>query len=295
MIQKSNIFSEEGTTSSERFLHTPSVFARQNLLYVQEVGRLQSLKPHRCIRENVESYLFMIVLEGNGKLTLQDKDWELTVGDCAWIDCRQHYEHISDADNGWKLAWVHFNGSIANGYYELFVKNNKSNIFHTDNRNKWNDLIGKLMEAQRDKTVLGELTSGELLIHLANMAIADVVDRDVLKREEERQEANRIREYLNEAYASSDVIEGAEAALGCEKEEIKQRFQRFYGITIEEYISSRRFNAAKELLRFSVRPIEEIVVESGIGDMITMQQLFRANEGMTAEEYRSKWAQWIRA
>ena len=63
---------------------------------------------------------------------------------------------------------------------------------------------------------------------------------------------------------------------------------------MEEYISSRRFNAAKELLRFSIKPVEKVAKEAGIGDMIVMQQMFRENEGMTAEEYRAKWAQWVR-
>lgn len=44
------MFATEGMTSSDRSLHTPGDYAQQNLLYVQEVGRLKSLKPHRCIR-----------------------------------------------------------------------------------------------------------------------------------------------------------------------------------------------------------------------------------------------------
>lgn len=71
-------------------------------------------------------------------------------------------------------------------------------------------------------------------------------------------------------------------------------FKNAYGISIEEYISRRRYNAAKELLRFSVKPMEEVAMESGIGDLISMQQMFIQNDGMSADEYRRKWAGWIR-
>ena len=38
-----SLFSTSGITDSVRMLHTPGEFARKNLLYVQEVGRLKSL------------------------------------------------------------------------------------------------------------------------------------------------------------------------------------------------------------------------------------------------------------
>lgn len=66
MVKSEELFATEGMTSSDRSLHTPGNFARQNLLYVQEVGRLKSLKPHICAREDLESYLIMIVLDGRG-------------------------------------------------------------------------------------------------------------------------------------------------------------------------------------------------------------------------------------
>ena len=37
------LFSASGITDSTRMIHTPGEFAKKNLLYVQEVGRLKSL------------------------------------------------------------------------------------------------------------------------------------------------------------------------------------------------------------------------------------------------------------
>ena len=55
-----SLFDTEGITRSERMLHTPSGYAKKNLSYVQEIGRLQSLKAHSSIRENLESYLLFL-------------------------------------------------------------------------------------------------------------------------------------------------------------------------------------------------------------------------------------------
>lgn len=293
MVKKEGLFSGEGTTRSDRSLHTPGNFAKQNLLYVQEVGRLESLSPHRCVRENLDSFLFLIVLEGKGSLDVREKHYEIKQGDCALVDCMQHYEHISDEEEPWKLAWVHFNGHGARAYYDLFVKYNNKNVFSTKDLQPWDTLIGKLLDKQNDKSLVAELSCGELLLQLMNLVIMQVAG-DAVAEGGSRQAANEIREYLNERYAESDVLSMAEQEFLRGIAELNAVFGRYFGISVEEYVGSRRLNAAKELLRFTVKPIADVARESGIGDVIAMQHMFREQEGMSAEEYRMKWAQWIK-
>lgn len=295
MIKDNSLFATEGTTRSDRCLHTPSTFARQNLLYVQEVGRLRSLEPHRCVRENVDSYLFLLVLDGRGSLVIKGKNYQVAAGDCALIDCREHYEHISDEKDAWKLAWVHFNGHAARGYYELFLKNHpEGNVFAVKDMGAWEEMLDGLLSRQKDRSFQAELCCGELLLHLVNRIIGSVSDTEAPENGQEKRLVNQMREVLNEKYADGDVLRALEDAFGEDSRSLSERFVRQFGISVEEYVSSRRLNAAKELLRFSIKPVSEVAEESGIGDMIAMQQMFRENEGMTAEEYRAKWAQWIR-
>lgn len=295
MIKSEEMFATEGMTSSDRSLHTPGDFARQNLLYVQEVGRLKSLKPHRCVRENLESYLFLIVLGGKGNLVVDSRQYELQVGDCALVDCRTHYEHISAEKDGWKLAWVHYYGNTARNFYELFRKGNGgADVFHIEDVEKWNQLIGRLMELQSDRSMLAELQCGELLLHLQYRILQNLSDCGALTDEQERQLVSSVREWLNEHYVETDIRGALEQAFSQSLDEMDRSFAQSYGICIDEYVCNRRLNAAKELLRFSIKPVAEVAVESGIGDVAAMQQMFEEKEGMSAEEYRQKWAQWIR-
>lgn len=295
MIKGRDLFAKDGMTQSDRCIHTPGAFAKQNLLYVQEVGRLQSLIPHRCIREKVDSYLFMVVLEGKGSLEINDKSYAVAQGDCVLIDCMEHYEHISDEQEGWKLAWVHFNGHAAKGYYELFMKANKdTNVFWGGEVSDWNDLVGKLLTKQKERNLQAELVCGELLLELLNRIIVKVSNVFIDEGEQERQIANELRALLNEQYVESDILQIVEGAFDESMDALNDMFENQFGICLEEYISNRRFNAAKELLRFSIKPVEVVAKESGIGDMIVMQQMFREKEGLSAEEYRAKWAHWIR-
>lgn len=295
MIKSKEMFATDGMTRSDRSLHTPGDFARQNLLYVQEVGRLKSLKPHRCVRENLESYLFMMVLGGKGNLVVNGCQYELQAGDCVLVDCREHYEHISDEYDGWELAWVHYYGNTARNFYELFRKGNGGvPIFHIEDVEQWNQLIGQMMELQSDRSMLAELQCGELLLHLQYRIMQNLSDSGALADEQERQLISSVREWLNEHYVESDIFGGLKQTFSQSLAEMDHSFAQYYGICIDEYVGNRRLNVAKELLRFSIKPVTEIAAESGIGDVAVMQRIFREKEGMSAEEYRQKWAQWIR-
>ncbi len=295
MIKSEGLFTTEGMTSSDRSLHTPGEFARQNLLYVQEVGRLKSLKPHRCVREQLESYLFIVVLSGGGRLVADGRQYELRAGDCALIDCWEHYEHISDENEGWELAWVHYHGNTAGNFHELFRRGNGgTSVFHVQDVEQWNCLIGQLLQLQSDRSMLAELRCGELLLNLQYRILQNLSDSGALTDAQERQLVSSVREWLNEHYVEEDIRGGLGQAFSQGIEEMDRSFEQYYGIRIGEYVDNRRLNAAKELLRFSIKPVAEVASASGMGDEAAMQRMFREKEGMSAEEYRQKWAQWIR-
>ncbi len=295
MIKKEELFATDTVTKSDRCIHTPGSFARQNLLYVQEVGFLQSLQPHRCVRENLASFLFLAVLEGKGTLSIKGVDYVLEKGSCAFIDCMEHYEHISDEKDAWKLGWVHLNGHGARGYYELFQKYNQgSQLFKAEDIADWEALVEEILTCQKARNFQAELKCGELLTGLLNKILGNVIASVNVAHEQKKMQVNELRELLNEQYAATDVLSQIEQHFKDAWKELRVDFAQQYGISIEEYIANRRYNAAKELLRFSIKPIEEVAKESGIMDLVAMQRMFRDNEGMSAEEYRMKWAQWIR-
>lgn len=295
MEKKEELFSTVGTTKSDRYLHTPGIFAKNNLLYVQEVGRLESLSPHKCVRENLDSYLFLVVLEGKGSLDVENTHYNIKKGDCALIDCMKHYEHISDDYDAWKLAWIHFNGISAKSYYEIFMKYNAgSNVFSGTSIEGWNAIIGELMDRQCDKSVISEMISGEVLLRLVNRIVASVANSMDAYNENTKRIANKMREFINEYYVSNNISFELESEF-CENiEGLSSIFEHYFGITLKEYVDSRRLNAAKELLRFSIKPIDVVAMVSGIGNEDELEKMFKNSEGMSPEEYRAKWAAWIR-
>ena len=280
---------------SERALHTPGTFAKKNLLYLQEVGLLESIKPHRCVREELNSYLFLVVLEGKGEIRIGKTAYQIKAGDAALIDCMQHYEHVSDEKNAWKLAWAHFNGKVAKDYYELFMKLNQGeNVFRVKSVNTFKCYIEELLKNNEEKSLISELRSGELLLKLLNDVLEGIIQKETRTSSGKQVVFEQTREFLNEHYAEKDVISQIQKENKESIEDLNQEFSRRYGIGIKEYVDNRRLLAAKELLRFSIKSFETIAEEVGIGNQEALNKIFRAKEGISPEEYRMKWAQWIR-
>ena len=76
---------KQSLVDSNRILYTPSGFARNSLLYLQETGKLTALQGHTSKRSDLKSYLCFVVLKGSGKLVYEQDTYELkweTV--CGW-------------------------------------------------------------------------------------------------------------------------------------------------------------------------------------------------------------------
>lgn len=295
MNANNTLFTTNGVTDSNRILHTPGVFAKKNLLYVQEVGKLKSLQPHKSQRENLDSYLFLSVLSGEGTITINGNACEVVKGDCAFINCKNIYAHESSEKKPWELMWVHFNGNIVSSYFELFSEHNQEcGIFKPTSLTEVRDIIDNLMNCQKEKDFKSELLSGEYLLQLINFCLISVMHQEKEEHETYRAICKEIREYINEHYQENEIVQGLVKKYNMKEEELDSYFQKMYGIALRDYIINRRFTAAKELLRFTIKPMEKVMEESGIKSEDLFYKLFQDSEGMTAEEYRMKWSQWVK-
>lgn len=285
-------YTTENITASERILHTPSDFARKKLNYIQEVGKLKSLKPHTSSRSELDSYLLFVVLKGSGSVKINDCVAHVTEGDCVFINCMDAYEHISDEDNPWELEWVHFNGVNVSAYYELFQqKNNNLPYFRTENLKQYVSIMDKIMNNQDDKDIMSEINTSLFLVELMTLFIKEVISANEHKGE---YNLSKLREIINERFKEENLFEKMCNEFNLDEIAINAEYKKKYGIDLCDYILNRRFTYAKELLRFTVKPVKEVVQESGICNSDLFRHLFIENEGMTAEEYRRKWSQWNR-
>lgn len=275
-------------SNSNRIIVTPSAYAREHFWYVQEIGTLQSIEPHISSRKELHSYLFLMVLDGAGKITYQGSSYTVHAGDCAFIDCNKPYSHTSDKEHQWRLMWVHFYGLNIAEFYSYFEETESKPIFSPDSLTIFEELLSKLYELQSQKKNFQELESHRLLTDLVTLCHT-VQAEDKIESYALSDKLQNIRSYLDEHYAGKLTLDSISAHFFISKFYLSREYKKAFGITLQNDLTAKRISHAKSMLRFSNASIEEISRNCGFSTASYFTKVFRTEENMTPMTYRRKW------
>lgn len=275
-------------SSSNRILSTPSSYAREHYLYVQEIGTLQSLEPHISKRQNLNSFLFLVVLDGEGTLNYCGTRHRISAGDCALINCARPYSHESSATHPWSLKWVHFNGLEASYYYDYFISRENSYLFRPRSILPFTDVLDQLYLCQQNKNPLVELTSNKYLTDIITLCFTE---NESLKLGEYTipDKLKQIHEYISENYFRKISLEDLADRFFISKFHLSREYKKIYGITLGNALTNLRLSHAKSMLRFSDDSVDTIALSCGFQDTGYFIKVFKKAENMTPLQYRKKW------
>lgn len=276
------------SSKSNRIIATPSQYAKEHYLYVQEVGTLQSLSPHISKRDNLSSFLFFIVTKGSGTLYYKGLEQTLQTGDCIFINCQEEYAHESSIEHPWELSWVHFYGQEMESFYKNYIDHNREQLFHPKDLSSFLNTLSALYDAQTSQDSFTEITCHKYLTDLLFLLLTKPVQQDK-ETQPLNDKLNQIKNYLDEFYSQSISLEQLSSHFFISKFHLSREFKRIYGITIGNYLLTKRLSAAKTQLRFTNDQIDVISRACGFGDAGYFIKVFKKSEGMTPNQYRKKW------
>lgn len=270
---------------SKRTLYIPSEFAKKSLIYLQEVGTSKTLKENTNSRNKLDSYLFFIVIDGNGILHYLNKDIKLNKGSCVFIDCNKPYFHTS---SNWTIKWVHFNGFNVKDIYNKYLKRNGLNVFNSKQINIYEKLIDDIKLISDSSDFMKDMNIYEKLTSLLSLLLSETIyEKDDNKKH--IYDVTTIKDYIDNNYLKNISLDDLSNKYYINKFYLTRLFKNTYGTTINNYILEKRITKAKELLRFSNLNIEDISKECGINDNNYFSRLFKQIEGISPKEYKKMW------
>ena len=275
-------------STSNRILATPSSYARSHYLYVQEVGTLQSLEPHVSKRQNLNSFLFFIVMDGEGTLFYNGTHHHITAGDCVWIDCAKPYFHESSAEHPWSLKWVHFFGTQAQNFYSTYLSKDNSYVFCPRSILPFTEALDQLYICHQNKSSLMELISNKCITDIITLCFTE---NESLKQGEYSipEKLQQVHTYLTENYAEKISLEDLAERFFISKFHLSREYKKIYGTTIGNELTYQRISHAKSMLRFSDDSVDTIAQKCGFQESGYFIKVFKKAENMTPLEYRKKW------
>ncbi len=283
-----NALFHDGFESSSRVIYTPSQFARQYLMYLQEAGTLQAEKPHVSSRSNLSSYLFFVVESGSGALWYDGVRYDLGPGDCVFIDCRKQYYHEASADL-WKLCWVHFNGLAMQGIYDKYIERGGLCCFHPKSRERFVAVARQIHRLAMGSDHIRDMRINENLCILTTLLMEESWHPEREKSDRGRKNISEIRSYIDEHFAEKISLESLAEQFFINKYYLSRLFKSQYGMSVGSYITEVRITAAKRKLRFSSESIESIGLSCGLCSLYYFSRIFKKVEQVSPSEYRKKW------
>ena len=273
---------------TQRIQYTPSSFARNALLYLQETGTLKATQSHTNYRDRLSSYLCFIVLDGKGILNYEGKEYPLNKGDVAFIDCTKPYSHTTVEPDLWSLQWCHFNGNTMKLIYEKYRDRGGSPVIHAFHMNQFTELLSSLYAVSISDDSLRDMHINEKLYRLITLIMEEAEIRDT-GSERKKLDINRVRKYLDEHYKERITLDDLSSSFFINKFYLTRVFRETYGSTINNYILSHRITESKQLLRFTDMSVEQIAETVGMEDSGYFARAFKKVEGISPTEYRKQW------
>lgn len=270
-----------------RVMKTPSPVARRTFFYLQECGHLRAGSNHHTSRQNLQSFLFAIVLDGKGMLQYNSQTEQLEAGDCFFIDCRAPHVYQSNPNEPWELMWVHFNGCTTEEYYKLFISQMPP-VFHPVSNAKFVSLLQELLRLNAETYADTEILTAGLLANL----LTNLLTVNSISEEDDtalQAKLKTILAYIDANFTSDITLDDLSHRFYISKYYLTREFKRAYGETIFQHIIGLRINYAKRLLRFTDKSVEEISVLCGFNDQSYFSKQFKKAENVTCLAFRRRW------
>ena len=270
-----------------RIMKTPSETARRAFFYMQECGHLKAGSSRHTARQNLQSFLFAVVLDGKGELQYNGETAGLSAGDCFFIDCRAPHSYQSDAAQPWELLWVHFDGCTSEEYYKIFSQQ-LTPVFHPVSTVKFVALLQELMRLNTETYADTEVLTSGLLMNLLTLlltvnSIAEESDTALQAK------LKTVLAHIDANFTADIRLDELAHRFDISKYYLTREFKRAYGETIFQHIISLRINYAKRLLRFTDKSVEEISTLCGFNDQSYFSKQFKKAENVTCLAFRRRW------
>ncbi len=293
-MKDKELFSSSPSVRSKRILYTPSSFARTSLLHLQEVGTLQAVRPHTSSRSNLLSYLCFVVLSGAGKLVYEGQQYELTAGDCVFIECQRIYAHSTE-ENLWELQWCHFNGPSLPAIYEKYRERGGRPVFRpTDAAGRESPeavtgILSEIFSLAGSSDYIRDMRINEKLGGLLSVLMDNSWHPEEQHLSRKRMELHQVKEYLDSHFLDKILLEDLARMFFVDKFYLSRIFKEAYGVTVIAYVEQKRITKAKSLLRFTDMTMDEIAAQVGMGNGNYFCRRFKKTEGMSPGCYRRLW------
>lgn len=269
--------------SVDAFVRPPiSQYALENLYYMQDFDIFHYDFDSFTERENFDSFLLSYTYGGKGKLSYNNKVYELSPGDCFFIDCRKHHKY-EVVGNAWDTGILHIQGQKLKDFYAMFASIGEP-VFCDSPSGEIQRTIEQLLLTYQVPQIYRDWQASGFIVQLLNHIIMATSKKNALK--ETPDNIQYLLKYIESNYNKPLTLDYLARFSNMSKYHLSREFKKYTGFSPNEYIISLRIDHAKTLIKNSNLSIYEIAQSVGIYDINNFTNLFKKRVGITPTLYR---------
>lgn len=253
--------------------------AKEHLIYPESFFLLETAYDYYTEGSNQEFYEIRYILDGEGYLKYNERNYLLKKGEGCLIDCRQKYYYQTSSYH-WISTCLRFNGTPASPLVQAYLQS--GNVKFTDTMfSNFEPLQVHILQCtQKISSYMEYEVSCTFYMLLTNLLIAHSKTRSTSEVIE------KIVSYIQANYMKNLTADELSHHFGLSRTHMTRCFKEYTGFAPHEYITQLRIYNAKFLLKATDLSIEDISRQTGFSDSVYFIQVFKKIEGITPSKFR---------
>lgn len=236
---------------------------------------------YKIIRRDSQIYVFEYILEGEGIVKTDNKEFTAGKGDVYVLHKQSNHSYYSDTKNPWTKIWFNARGPLIESLIQLYKLNNINYIHDFD----ISGLFFKILEIAKDTNKSYEIIFSEtsLIFHEILIKMSKVIHTKAI---EYSPEALKIKNYLDRNYMVDISLKEISKLIFRSSAQTIRIFKNNFGLTPYNYLMYKKLEVAKLLLLNTNTSIKEMSINLSFADEHYFSNYFKAKVGVSPSIYR---------
>ena len=226
------------------------------------------------------------VTHGTMELGIAQELYHMNTGDLGIVfpDVLHHYQVFSEGIN--KVIFIYVVPSSTDPFYEKLQKCCPNNpivpkeCLHQDVLSAINALTAQTVPSELVKQAYAQIILARCLEQLQLVEKGSIGSSDIVYR---------VISYIAKHFREDVTLDRIAKDLGIGKYVISRSFSSVFRGNFKQYLNDQRLDYAVALLKYTSKPITEVLVEAGFQSQRTFNRVFVEKYEMSPREYRNNY------
>lgn len=253
-------------------------------------GREQTRPNYAFGGNNVrDSYVLHYITAGKGRFASAGrKAVTLSAGDCFLLPQSVPCFYQADGEDPWAYEWIGLAGMHLG---ELFARSGLEDKYwlRQVTNSQFHDRFATLfadLHSGAAATLTSELRVQSQLYAMFYALLTEFPGKGAQERAGATATMNQAVAFMRQNYARRCNVTDVGAALHISRSYLYALFRRFVGMSPQQYLTQMRMEEAKQLLRITDNPVDEVANRVGYKDAFTFSKAFKRAMGTSPRNYR---------